>query len=87
MPSKSVPDSFLIHSGMEITYADPVFRTLLGAESQDQLVGLSLTDIVKPEYHATLREQVTRIEAEDEPVLALAVELLMPANQSQRRVS
>ena len=84
MPSQSVPDSFLIHSGVEITYADRVLRTLLGAESQDQLVGLSLTDIVKPEYHTSLREQVTRIENEDEPVLALAVELQMPADQSQR---
>ena len=84
MLSKSVPDSFIIHSGMEITYADRVFRTLLGAESQDHLVGLSLTDIVMPEYHAALREQVTRIENEDEPVLALAVELQMPADQSQQ---
>lgn len=84
MVSDGVPDSFLIHSGMEITYADPVFCTLLGAESQDQLVGLSLTDIVKPEYHAALREQVTRIENEDEPVLGLAVDLQMPADQSQR---
>ena len=84
MPSQSVPDSFLIHSGMEITYADRVLRTLLGPESQDQLVGLSLTDIVKPAYHTPLREQVTRIENEAEPVLALAVELQMPTDQSQR---
>jgi PAS domain S-box-containing protein len=69
---------------MEITYADQVFCTLLGRESQEELVGLSLTDIVIPEYHAPLREQVTRIENGDEPVLALSVELQMPADQSQR---
>lgn len=84
MSSQGIPDSFLIHSGMEITYADRVFRTLLGAESQDQLVGLPLTDIVKPEYHTSLREQVTLIENGDEPILALAVELQISADQSQR---
>jgi hypothetical protein len=61
---------------MEIIYADPVFCTLVGAESQDQRVGLSLTDIVMPEYHAALREQVTRIENEDEPVLHSSGEFL-----------
>ncbi|WP_181690902.1 PAS domain-containing protein [Natronomonas sp. LN261] len=84
MTSKGIPDSFVIHSGMRITYADPVFCTLLGVESQEQLVGRSLTDVVIPEYHSELREQVTRIENEDEPVLGLAVELQMPADQSQR---
>lgn len=84
MASDGVPDSFLIHSGMEISYADSVFCTLLGAESQEELVGLSLTDIVKPEYHAALSEQVTRIENEDETVLGLAVDLQIPADQSQR---
>ena len=84
MSHKSVPDTFFIHTGMEITYADRVFCTLLGLESQDQLVGLSLMDIVKLEYHAALREQVMRIENEDEPVLALAVELQMPADHSQQ---
>ena len=84
MASESVPDSFLIHSGMEITYADSVFCTLLGTESHEELVGLSLTDIVKSEYHAALREQVTRIENKDEPVLGLAVDLRMPADESQR---
>ena len=84
MTMTSVPDSFLIHSGMEIMYSDAVFCTLLGAESQEELVGQSLTDIVVPEYHAALREQVTRIENEDAPVLGLAVELQMPADQSQR---
>ena len=34
MASDGVPDSFLILSGMEITYADSVFCTLLGVESQ-----------------------------------------------------
>ena len=84
MSSKSVPDSFLIHSDMEITYVDRVFRTLLGTGSQDQLVGLSLTDIVKPEYHSVLREQVMRIKNEDENVLALAVELQMSTDRSQQ---
>ena len=83
MASDSVPDSFLIHSGMEIMYADPVFCTLLGTQSQEQLVGRSLTDIVMPEYHSALRDQVERIENEDESVLGIAVDLQTPASQSQ----
>ncbi len=59
MASGAVPDSSVIHSEMEIIYAAPVFCTVVGAQSQDQRVGLSLTDIVMPEYHAALREQVT----------------------------
>lgn len=61
MASDTVPDSFLIHSGMEISYADSVLCTLIGKDSPEELVGLSLTDIVAPEYHSALREQVMRI--------------------------
>ncbi|MDB2284477.1 PAS domain-containing protein [Halorubrum ezzemoulense] len=84
MSSDSVPDSFLIHSGTEITYADSAFCTLIGAESPEQLVGLSLTDIVTPEYSSALCEQVSRVENKDVPVLGLAVELQTLTDQSQR---
>lgn len=84
MSADAVPDSFLIHSGTEILYADSIFCTLVGAESPKQLVGLSLTDIVAPGYHAALREQVMRIKNEDVPVLSLAVELRTLTGQSQR---
>lgn len=86
MPPNSVPDSFLVHSGTEITYADPVFCTLLGADSPERLVGGSLTDLVAPEYRAALCEQVARVENGDAPVLSLAVELRTRTGRSQRVV-
>jgi PAS domain S-box-containing protein len=79
-----VPDSFLVHAGIEIVYADPAFCPLIGAESSDQLLGQSLTDIVAPEYHATLCEQVARIENEDVAALGIAVELQTLTGRSRR---
>lgn len=84
MASDAVPDTFLIHSGMEIIHVDPVFCTFIEAESREQLTGLSLTDIVTPEYHSALSEQVERIENEDAPVLGLAIDLQTCTDQSQR---
>jgi PAS domain S-box-containing protein len=68
---------------MGIVYADPVFCTLIGADSPEQLVGQSLTDIVAPEYHDTLREQVTRIERQDASVLDLAVDIQTLTNERE----
>ena len=85
--TEAVPDSFVIHSGMQIVYADPTFCTLIGAESQAQLIGTSLTDIVGSDTHAAFREQVTRIENEAEPVLGLTVELQTAAGRQQNAIA
>jgi PAS domain S-box-containing protein len=83
MSNETVPESFLVHSGTEIVHADHVFCTLVGAESREQLVGMSLTDLVVPDYHAVLGEQVARVENEDAPALGVAVELETFTGQSQ----
>jgi PAS domain S-box-containing protein len=84
MPSDAAPDSFLVHSGTEIVYADPAFCPLVGADSRDELLGRSLTDLVAPEYHTELHEQVARIENEDVPVLGIAAELRTPTGGTER---
>ncbi|MCU4750895.1 PAS domain-containing protein [Halobacteria archaeon AArc-curdl1] len=84
MSSDNVPDSFLIHSGLDISYANPVFCTLLGAEARREVTELSLTELVLSEYHAGLCEQVARIENEDAPALGITVELRTLTGQSQR---
>ena len=86
MSSETMPDSFLIHSGIEIVYANSTFCTLVGADSQEQLIGTSLTGLVEPDYHSPLREQVARIENEDVPVLGLAVELQTNTDQPQHAI-
>lgn len=37
MGNESMLDSLFIHSSMEIVHADPVFCTLMGIESQEEL--------------------------------------------------
>ena len=87
MPIESVPDSFLVHSGLEIVHANPAFRALVGAESREQLVGTLLTDLVGPEYRSSLREQVARIENGDAPTLGLTVEFETAADRPQRAIA
>jgi len=86
MSTESVPDSFLIHSDREIVYANPPFCVLVGAESQEQLVNTSLTDLLAPEYRSTLREQITRIENHDAATLGLTVEFQTLTGQLQRAI-
>jgi len=56
MSVEPVPESFLIHSGLEIVYANPGFCALVDAESQDQLIGTELVDMVSSDYHSPLRD-------------------------------
>jgi len=71
MSSETVPESFFVHSDTEIIYVDPAFQTLIGAESQEKLVGKPLTEVITPEYHAPFRKQAERIENEDVPDLGM----------------
>ncbi len=58
MAAETVPDSFFIHSDMEAAYVSHEFCRLLGAPSQDQLVGTSLEDLIAPDDLPPFREQV-----------------------------
>lgn len=81
-----VSESFLVHSDMEITYVDPTFCTFVGADSQERLIGVTLTDIVLPDYHAALSEQVERIENKDVPTLGLSVTFQTFTDHHQRAI-
>ena len=86
MSAETVPDSFFIHSGLELVYVNPAFCTLLGSQSPEQLTGTSLTDLVAADYHIPLSEQIARIEHGDAPALGLIVEFQTFTNQSQRAI-
>ncbi|WP_280535971.1 PAS domain-containing protein [Halopenitus sp. POP-27] len=86
MGTEPSPDSFLIHSGLEIAYASPGFCTLVGAESRAQLVGTTLTDLVTSDSRSPLREQAARIEANDASTLGLTVDLHTDTDQPQRAI-
>jgi len=77
---------FFIHSELEIAYVNSAFSTLAGAESQDELIGTSVEDLVTSEYHSPLRKQVGRIETHDVPTLGLTVEFKTTTDQSYRAI-
>ena len=81
--SEGRPESFLVHSNLEIVYAGPAFCTLAGTEPSSDVVGTLLTDLVKTDYRTALSEQVTRIDSEDTPALGLTVEFETMTGQTQ----
>lgn len=75
MVSNYMPDSFFIHSGTEIVYANSTFCTFMGIDSQTALVGTSLMDVVTADYQTPLREQISAIENGETPARGLTLEL------------
>ena len=86
MSIEPVPELFCVHSGLEIVYANPAFCTFVGAESQEQLIGTSLVDIVASDYHSPLRERVGRIENGDEPTFGLNIEFQTITGEPQHAI-
>ena len=52
------PDVILVHQHEIIRYANTAARTILGADSSEQLVGRDLTDIVAPATIPEMRERI-----------------------------
>lgn len=86
MSKETVPESFIIHSGMEIVYADPAFCTLIGEKSTAKFTDCSLAELLTPHHRGPFREQVARIEREDAPTLALTVEFQTRTDTQQRAI-
>ena len=87
MSPDSMPDSFLVHSGTEIVYANATFRLFIGAESQEDLIGTSLLDIVSSEYQTRLRKQIAEIENGDAPSRGLTLVLDTLTGQSREVIA
>ncbi|MDZ7849370.1 MAG: PAS domain-containing protein [Halodesulfurarchaeum sp.] len=75
MGSNSMPDSFLVHSGTEIVYANSTFCSFIDVDSPAELVGMSLLDIVDTDYHTPLREQISVIENGEASARGLTLKL------------
>ncbi len=54
------PDAFLIHVDGRIVYANPAAVSLLGARRTGDLIGLSATAIVHPDFVPLVRERIAR---------------------------
>jgi PAS domain S-box-containing protein len=85
MVAATSPELFIVHDGGEILYADEMFRTLIGAESGDGLIGTAVTELVTEQFREPLRSQIERIEAGESPALGLSV-TLQPFTGRRREV-
>ena len=66
---------FAVHENGEIHYANEAFRSLIGADSWERVVGASLFDLVGADHREPLAEQFERIAAGTDRTLGLSVPL------------
>jgi PAS domain S-box-containing protein/putative nucleotidyltransferase with HDIG domain len=52
------PDAIAVHSAGKFVYINPAGIRLLGAASQDEILGRPVLDIIHPDYHAVVGERV-----------------------------
>ena len=55
------PDAIFINNGEHILFANPATVKLLGAQSDDQIVGLPVVDIVPEKYRTYVKERQAEI--------------------------
>ena len=51
------PDALFVHVEDRVTFVNPSFCQMLGAEGPSQLIGKSVFGIVHPKYHETIRQR------------------------------
>ena len=59
--TKDSPISIIVHSEGKIVYVNPAALELIGASSEDELLGRSVMEFVHPDYHKIVRERVQKI--------------------------
>ncbi|PWT93044.1 MAG: hypothetical protein C5B55_05250 [Blastocatellia bacterium] len=57
---ESSPDAIVVHSDGKFDYLNPAAKRLLGATSEDQLVGQSILTVVHPDYHQQVKNRVSQ---------------------------
>ncbi|MGE0786619.1 MAG: PAS domain S-box protein [Sandaracinaceae bacterium] len=61
------PDAIFIHQDRRITYVNPACLALFGAVAPDELVGLSVLDVIDPAYHEVARARMAEAETGSGP--------------------
>jgi two-component system, sporulation sensor kinase A len=56
-----LPDPLMIHQDGNVVFINQVGLKLLGAERESELLGLSVFDIVQPEYHEVIKKRMNTI--------------------------
>lgn len=86
MPKLPVPEPYFIHSDLEIVDANPAFCEILQANSQKQLTGTAVPELVTSNYRSRLQKRMERIENGEEPAAGLIVNLQTFSEQSQQSI-
>ncbi|HIK10553.1 MAG TPA: PAS domain S-box protein [Oscillatoriaceae cyanobacterium M33_DOE_052] len=61
------PQAIAIHTNGQITYANPAWLHLIGADTREQIQGMPILDVVPPEYRLFVAERIQRIITENQP--------------------
>jgi diguanylate cyclase (GGDEF)-like protein/PAS domain S-box-containing protein len=56
------PDGIAVHAGGKFVFLNPAGARFLGAESPDQLIGISIMDVVHPDFRQIAAERVRLME-------------------------
>lgn len=80
-------ETFIIHSDGTVVYADELFRTLIGAEMGEKVIGTPVGELVSEQYREPLRDQIDRIESGQAPALGLSVTLQPFTGQSREVIA
>jgi len=75
------PEPVAVHSEGRLVYANPAALALLGATSNDQVLGRPVFDFVHPDYHALAAERILKMELVGDPA-ELVVERLLRVDGS-----
>jgi PAS domain S-box-containing protein len=57
------PDGVFVHSGDRLEFANKALCRMLGVRSVDELIGMSVMDLVAPEYRHVVRERMEALQA------------------------
>ena len=70
------PEPVAVHSEGRLVYANPAALELLGATSDDEVLGRPVFDFVHPDYHALAAERILKMELVGDPAELIVERLL-----------
>ncbi|UVI32594.1 PAS domain-containing sensor histidine kinase [Paenibacillus spongiae] len=65
---KYLPEPIIVHDKGAIIYTNNAGLRLLGADNQEQVLRLKITQITHPDYHDSMRERMDKVVLSDEPL-------------------
>lgn len=70
------PKAVAVHCGGEVIYANRAALELVGASSQEQVLGRSVFDFLHPDFHRLVAERILKMEAAGDPAVPLVEQVV-----------